>query len=49
MEKNTAQSSVAAIGIDLGKRFMQVHGVDAAGAAVLVRKLSRAQMEGGYA
>ncbi|MCC6918562.1 MAG: IS110 family transposase [Alphaproteobacteria bacterium] len=45
MEKNTAQSSVAAIGIDLGKRFMQVHGVDAAGTAVLVRKLSRAQME----
>ena len=46
MGKSTAPSSIAAIGIDLGKRFMQVHGVDASGGAVIARKLSRAQFEG---
>jgi len=33
------------IGLDLGKRFFQVHGVDARGAVVLQRKLRRGEVE----
>ena len=35
---------IAVIGIDLAKNVFQVHGADAAGNAVLSKKLSRAQM-----
>ena len=35
---------IAVIGIDLAKNVFQVHGTDAAGNAVLTKKLSRAQM-----
>jgi transposase len=37
-------TQVTTIGLDLGKRVFQVHGVDAAGAAVLRRQLKRRQM-----
>lgn len=33
------------IGLDLGKRFFQVHGVDARGAVTVQRKLRRAEVE----
>lgn len=36
---------VIRIGLDVGKRFFQVHGVDAHGAVVLQRKLRRAEVE----
>lgn len=35
---------VSTIGIDLAKNVFQVHGIDAAGAVVLTRKLRRSQM-----
>jgi transposase len=37
-------TQVATIGLDLGKRVLQVHGVDAAGAVVLRRQLKRRRM-----
>jgi transposase len=37
-------TQVTTIGLDLGKRVFQVHGVDAAGAVVLRRQLKRRQM-----
>lgn len=40
---------VIRIGLDVGKRFFQVHGVDARGAVVLQRKLRRAQVEWWFA
>lgn len=36
---------VTTIGLDLGKRLFQVHGVDAAGAVMLRRQLKRRQVE----
>lgn len=36
---------VIRIGLDVGKRFFQAHGVDARGAVVLQRKLRRAEVE----
>jgi transposase len=36
---------VIRVGLDVGKRFFQVHGVDTRGAAVLQRKLRRAEVE----
>jgi transposase len=35
---------IATIGLDLAKSFFQVHGVDAAGAAVLRKTLRRSQV-----
>lgn len=40
---------VIRIGLDLGKRFFQVHGVDAQGRVTVERKLRRAQVEGLFA
>jgi transposase len=37
-------TQIITLGLDLGKRVFQVHGVDAAGQAVLRQKLQRAQM-----
>lgn len=36
---------VIRVGLDVGKRFFQVHGVDARGGVVLQRKLRRAEVE----
>lgn len=38
-------SEVTTIGLDLGKRLFQVHGVDAAGAVMLRRQLKRRRVE----
>ena len=40
---------VTTIGLDLGKRVFQVHGVDAAGRVVVRRKLQRAEVAGFFA
>ena len=37
-------TQITTLGLDLGKRVFQVHGVDAAGQTVLRQKLQRAQM-----
>lgn len=41
--------NVARVGLDLAKSVFQVHGVDAVGAAVLRRRLTRSQMLGFFA
>jgi transposase len=40
---------VSTIGLDLAKSVFQVHGVDAAGTAVLLRQLRRGQVLGFFA
>ena len=40
---------VTTIGLDLGKRVFQVHGVDAEGRVVVRRKLQRAEVAGFFA
>ena len=35
---------ITTIGLDIGKRVFQLHGVDAAGKAVLRRKLQRSEV-----
>jgi transposase len=40
---------VITIGLDLGKRVFQVHGVDAAGKVTIRRKLQRSEMAGFFA
>jgi transposase len=40
---------VIRIGLDVGKRFLQVHGVDGRGVVVAQRKLRRAEVEGYFA
>lgn len=42
--KTTANAVVVTIGLDIAKNFFQVHGVDAAGQAVLRRKLTRGEV-----
>ena len=42
--KNTAKAVPVTIGLDIAKNFFQVHAVDAAGQAVLRRKLSRGEI-----
>jgi transposase len=42
--KNSAKASVVTIGLDIAKNVFQVHGVDAAGRAVLRRKLTRGEV-----
>jgi transposase len=42
--KTTANAVVVTIGLDIAKNFFQVHGVNAAGQAVLRRKLSRGEV-----
>ena len=37
--------TIHTIGLDLGKRFFQVHGADERGAKVLIRRLRRDQVE----
>ena len=37
-------SEIVAVGLDLAKNVFQMHGADAAGGAVLRRKLRRAQV-----
>ena len=41
MEKSTANSAVVTLGIDLAKNVFQLHGVDAAGKAILQRAVKR--------
>lgn len=41
--------TVTTIGLDLGKRYFQVHGVDDAGEVVVTRKLTRAKLEDFFA
>ena len=41
----TAQSAIAAIGIDIGKNSFHVVGLDGRGAIVLRQKWSRGQVE----
>lgn len=40
---------VTTLGLDLGKRVFQVHGIDAAGRVVVRRKLQRAEVAGFFA
>ena len=40
---------ISIVGIDLAKSVMQVHGVDAAGAVVVQRRLRRGQVMGFFA
>jgi transposase len=42
--KTTANAVMVTIGLDIAKKFFQVHGVDAAGRAVLRRKLTRGEV-----
>ena len=42
-------TQITTLGLDLGKRVFQVHGVNAAGQIVLRQKLQRAQMAGFFA
>ena len=42
-------NEIVAIGIDLAKTVFQIHGVDAAGAVVVRRKLRRSQMPAFFA
>ena len=37
---------IATVGLDIAKRVFQLHGVDAAGKAVLRRKLQRSEVPG---
>ncbi len=46
MKKSTAYDGVTTIGIDLAKNLFQLHGVDAAGAVVLSRRVRRGQFLG---
>jgi transposase len=41
MDKHTANSAIATIGIDLAKTVFQLHGIDVAGKAVLRRSMRR--------
>jgi transposase len=43
-QRGPSMTQVTTIGLDLGKRVFQVHGVDAGGAVVLRRQLKRRQM-----
>jgi transposase len=45
----TAQSAIAAIGIDIGKNSFHVVGLDGRGAIVLRQKWSRGQVEARFA
>jgi transposase len=44
MNKYTAISAIAAIGIDLAKNVFQLHGIDEAGKVVLRRAVKRREM-----
>jgi len=44
MEKITPQASVATIGIDLGKKVFQFHGIDCAGEVVIRRAVKRREV-----
>jgi hypothetical protein len=47
MDKHTANSAIAAIGIDLAKTVFQLHGIDVAGKVVLRRSMRRRELLGG--
>src|SRR5262249_11086464 len=44
MDKTTTQASVATIGIDLGKKVFQVHGIDSCGKIVVRRAVKRREL-----
>src|SRR4051812_30049760 len=43
-EEEPSTMQITTVGLDLAKRVFQVHGVDAAGKAILRRKLQRSEM-----
>src|SRR5271154_1656981 len=44
MKKSIRNLSVTTVGLDIAKNVFQVHGVDAAGAVVVVKAIRRAQL-----
>jgi hypothetical protein len=44
-QRGPSTAKISVIGIDLAKNVFQIHGIDAAGKAVLRRQLRRGQME----
>ncbi|MGH6960314.1 MAG: IS110 family transposase [Dongiaceae bacterium] len=44
MDKTTAYATVATIGIDLGKKVFQVHGIDSCGKVVIRRAVKRREL-----
>jgi transposase len=44
MEKTTAHATLATIGIDLGKKVFQVHGIDSSGKVVVRRAVNRREL-----
>ena len=48
MDKTTASTCVATIGIDLGKRVFQIHGIDTLGEIVTRRSVKRRELPPAY-